>query len=355
MTKSLFHFYFCFLSIISRTDTFNPGDHSVTKLLGLRHDNPNPTLDQDDNQQQGSISNNLVVVDNTVTDNLDNLTTSTAKAETTLPDDLVQLGYLLDDTDRMVRSYSDNPLLTQYINANNSLLTAFLNSSNLPKDFFSLPPNISKNADIVDYTMYKTLLGQLQRRHEINPNVMDSPNSDIQPANSSYTLHRLGTLLGSIGYAHVSFIINITEIYESLDGVCGCSAGLGQIVTDNSTKSLEVLLRQHHLVLKAGCQQIRERLDHIKTTFLATETNIPSAHRQKRQLIVGAAVLLASLSGLFTATTLYKVASEAFKTQQNQDFVIEMLAREELKLNRTMTEILITERTLSLLELHLRG
>jgi hypothetical protein len=236
--------------------------------------------------------------------------------------------------------------------------TTTINNFTVHPNFFTLPESTNQyfymNHDFLDYEKY---FRQFQKRDGPLSKIRNSDgiNTNITSVNSSYALRHIGTLYSSVGYAHVSFIINITELYYAIDGVCQCSRGLKKLERRHTgNQNLQGILAQNRLILEIGCERTKMRIDHVKQTFNVIDIGIPTnMKRHKRQIIMAAAVLAASLTGLFTASTLFKVASDGAKAQENQDFIVEALARNALQVNRTTREIQLTERTLVLLQHHL--
>ena len=139
----------------------------------------------------------------------------------------------------------------------------------------------------------------------------------------------------SVGYAHVSFIINITELYYAIDGVCQCSSGLKELEQRHTgNQNLRGILAQNRLILEIGCERTKMRIDHVRQTFNVIDIGIPTNLKwHKWQIIMATTVLAASLTGLFTASTLFKVTSDGSKSQENQDFIVEALAKNALQVN----------------------
>ena len=257
---------------------------------------------------------------------------------------------------RTVRISTTTP--PNHLNPSISLNSSALQNFRLTSAFFQIPNFPEQNLPTYDFADYDKYFRQFQRRHHSHQTrAISTIETNVTATNSSYTLRHLGTLLSSVGYAHVSFIINITEIYQTLGAVCDCSEGLRKLQNlHGGNMKMQTILAQHQLILQIGCERVLQRIDHIRQTFHVTETGIPTnLRRHKRQIIIAAALLTASLTGLFTASTLFKVATDGSKAQENQDFIVETLARNALRLNRTINEVLLTERTLILLEHHLQA
>jgi len=267
-----------------------------------------------------------------------------------------------NDDNRTVRSSASmqaQDLLDDYLNQTTSL--NLLQKLSLPHDFFNISSSSELTPDNINMIDdFNAIFKIFQRRHGLKPAIGKSPETQIKPANASYALRHMGTLYSSIGYAHVSFVINISEVFSNLEGVCGCADGMSKLYKKldghaNATQQ-QVLLQQHYMVLKAGCVQTKGRLEHIMQTFNVIKEGVPTnARRFKRQLIAGAALLLASISGLFSASALLQVALDSGRSNENQDFIVEVLAKEEVRLNRTYTDEIVTRRVLTLLEAHIRS
>jgi len=126
------------------------------------------------------------------------------------------------------------------------------------------PTNLNTQNYLIPQQQYTNTFRQIKTREtQIKQDQQIQPS--IQPANSSYTLHQIGTLLGSIGYAHITFMVNLTTLDDNILAICKCADQVMELS-----------------MMRATCQRAKDKILDIKLMFMNHPITTPLELRRNR-------------------------------------------------------------------------